>query len=64
MGYSSWGCKELDTTEQLTLSHLQCTCQILFYVLYIDSLKSLSQNSICCYLIVQMGKLRHGAFLY
>ena len=21
MGYSSWGCKELDTTEQLTLPH-------------------------------------------
>ena len=22
-GHSSWGCKELDTTEQLTLSHFQ-----------------------------------------
>ena len=22
MGYSTWGCKELDTTEQLTLSPL------------------------------------------
>ena len=25
MGYSSWGCKELDTTERLILSHLQFT---------------------------------------
>ena len=23
VGYSPWGCKELDMTEQLTLSHLQ-----------------------------------------
>ena len=25
MGYSPWGCKELDTTEQLTLSLLSST---------------------------------------
>ena len=27
MGYSPWGCKELDTTERLTLSHFILPCQ-------------------------------------
>ena len=24
MGYSPWGCKELDMTERLTHTHVQC----------------------------------------
>ena len=30
VGYSPWGCKELDTTEQLTLSHSHFHC-IIYY---------------------------------
>ena len=27
--YSPWGCKELDTTEQLTLTHSECVIYIM-----------------------------------
>ena len=29
MGYSPWGCKELDTTEELTLHSLVVVCGLL-----------------------------------
>ena len=35
MGYSPWGCKEVDTTEGLTLSSLVVVCGLLTAVAYL-----------------------------
>lgn len=46
------------STPIITIAYLYSVlamCQILFQVLYIDSLNSLPQNSVCYYLTVQGG---------
>ena len=45
VGYSSWGCKELDTTEQLTLSDLHFLKESVQFPL--RSLHSLTEMSSC-----------------
>ena len=45
IGYSSWGCKELDTTEQLTLSDLHFLKESVQFPL--RSLHSLTEMSSC-----------------
>ena len=55
MGYSPWGCKELDTTERLTLSHTRlnarmfvighhCICIIVFIFSWICGRESLKYH--------------------
>ena len=41
-GYNLWGCKELDMTEQLSLSIIKNTC-ILVLILYLEGSDSLNE---------------------